>query len=418
MSKFNTSSTHPIIPNSNDYMYTKKYVSIHSEDRDILKYPNPAEFEIELPQDYLNVQSIKLIDWSFPSNYDVFSDENINLTMTFQITEPYNPKALGVVDPYQELVYIALKEHIGKNFFATIETGFYQPDQMARELTTQYNQDVTKYLYNYFINGGPAFEYAVEHFQPYDQFVIVYNQINQRLWFGNKSSRFLLTNDSPFYLERKLQTQALCIRQNNLPEATKWGLPDYLGFTRCSTNSYHPTDYNVLPFTGLYVYSDHTTIVLPQFAYDTDNSNKGFWLIPDLPKASVYFLRAPERFNFFGPSYIYLDINNLNCIDETSPYNISNFTLTTNITNGIVNSAFSKIPVNTTTTITQIYDNNNICYKWFNPPAERIRRLRIRFRYHNGQLVKFGNFDYTFTLEFNLLTPQYNTKVNLLPYQF
>lgn len=29
---FNTSTSHPLIPNANDYIIYKKYVSIHSED--------------------------------------------------------------------------------------------------------------------------------------------------------------------------------------------------------------------------------------------------------------------------------------------------------------------------------------------------------------------------------------------------
>ena len=46
MSSFNLSSSHPLIPNSNQYYIDKKYVSIHSEDRDIIKYPRSGEFEI------------------------------------------------------------------------------------------------------------------------------------------------------------------------------------------------------------------------------------------------------------------------------------------------------------------------------------------------------------------------------------
>ena len=43
---------------------------------------------------------------------------------------------------------------------------------------------------------------------------------------------------------------------------------------------------------------------------------------------------------------------------------------------------------------------------FFLPPAERIRRLKIKFRYHNGQLVDFANFPYSFNLEFTLVNPQ------------
>ena len=33
---FNTNTNHPIIQNSQQYIFYRKYVSIHSEDRDIL----------------------------------------------------------------------------------------------------------------------------------------------------------------------------------------------------------------------------------------------------------------------------------------------------------------------------------------------------------------------------------------------
>ena len=46
---FNLNTNHPIQPNAQEYMSYTKYVSIHSEDRDIIKYPNPGFFEIELP---------------------------------------------------------------------------------------------------------------------------------------------------------------------------------------------------------------------------------------------------------------------------------------------------------------------------------------------------------------------------------
>ena len=412
-------SSNLVIPNASQYSYIKQYVSIHSEDRDFLKYPNSAEFEIQLPQDYLNVQSAKLVNWSFPSNYDVFSVGNGNLDMIFQITEPYNPNALGVEDLYQKLVYTALQSNIENNFIITIETGFYDPPEMASELTTKMNDSITKYLYEYFSNNGEQFKYALQNFKYYNEFVVAYNAVSQRLWFGNKSSRFVISNDDKFYFESRTVAQTSCVRQNALLEFYNWGLPDYLGFTRCPANSYPPSDENVLPFTGIYIYPDGSVGSLPRFYYDGISPTDGFWLIPDLPKATVYFLRVPDRFNFFGPNYIYMEVSNLNCIDETSPYNVSEFTLTTNGTNGIVNSCFSKISVNTTSTITQLYDNTNIPYKWFNPPAERIRKLKIKFRYHNGQLVKFGNFNYTFTIEFNLLMPQASTsKVNLLPNKF
>ena len=49
---FNVNQTHPLIPNSQNYTLYRKYVSIHSEDRDYVKFPNSSLFEIELPEDF------------------------------------------------------------------------------------------------------------------------------------------------------------------------------------------------------------------------------------------------------------------------------------------------------------------------------------------------------------------------------
>ena len=100
-----------------------------------------------------------------------------------------------------------------------------------------------------------------------------------------------------------------------------------------------------------------------------------------------------------------MEIVGLNSIDSTSPFNISNFTKTTNETNGIVNSSFAKIYISRDSSY-QDFDNLQYAHKYFNPPAERIRRLNISIKYHNGEPVLFGNNDFSFTLEFNTLTPQ------------
>ena len=146
--------------------------------------------------------------------------------------------------------------------------------------------------------------------------------------------------------------------------------------------------------------------------YNDYNSNQWINLDPNLACSCLYILQAPYKINIGGPLYIYMEIAGMNCIDETSPYNISHFTLHTNKTNGVVNSSFAKIPVPILTN-TQFYDKDQTPYKYFFPPAERIRKLNIKFRFHNGQLVPFGLFNYSFMLEFNLLRPQQETRYNI-----
>ena len=85
---YNVNNNHPLITNSQDYALNRKYVSIHSEDRDFLKYPNSSLFEIELPEDLLNVSTVKVSDWQLPLVYNVYSIQNNNITMTFKINKP------------------------------------------------------------------------------------------------------------------------------------------------------------------------------------------------------------------------------------------------------------------------------------------------------------------------------------------
>jgi hypothetical protein len=109
-----------------------------------------------------------------------------------------------------------------------------------------------------------------------------------------------------------------------------------------------------------------------------------------------------------------MEIEGQNCLDETSPYNPSEFISSRpNTTNGVVNAAFAKISV-PSTPVTQWFDRNSLPYKFYDPPADKIRKLNIRLRYHNNQLVDFGAFNYSFTLEFTVMLSQFNRKLTVV----
>ena len=385
----NSSSNHPLIANSNEYAIYRKYVSIHSEDRDFLKWPNPALFEIELPEDITNVSTVRLSAWTFPANYNTFSLATSNIAMTFKIDNPYNPGEHMLTNPLTNAIFVALNDHIDKQFVCIISEGFYNPSQIVTELTNRFNTAVTNYIINYF-TLNPAYTSFIPEFKNiggYQEFVIVYNTVQQRIWFGNRSSSFVLTNNTSVIVEA-LADNLKCVRAQ-LPDFSSWGLPQNLGLSRCETQSI--TELNNTP---RFYYGD----VLP--------GDNGYWLLPnpELPGSQVYYITCPFKINLMGEAYFYMDIEQFNCIDETSPYNISKFTLHTNETNGIVNSSLAKIAV-PTTPISQWFDKESQPYKLYLPPAERIRRMKIKLRYHNGQLVDFGKFNFTFTLEFTQYMP-------------
>jgi hypothetical protein len=420
MSHFNLNNNHQLISNSNQYFLEKKFVSIHSEDRDCLKYVNSSEFEIELPQDYLNVQSVKLSTWSFPSNYSVFSTDSNNVFMTFKFITLYNPGEHSYSDPLTEAIFAGLYSYLNGEFIIVIEQGFYNPIQMATELTNKFNEVITVYLKEFFVDPNfPEYNYAAALFNKYDRFTVVYNEVSQKLWFGNNADQFVLTNKSGSIFKKEIQYQK-CIpgRRSELPNFSDFGLPSFLGFNRIDATAYSAEEYKEDNINDINIsILTSTSGDVPRFYFVGDLSTEtdystGYWLLPVLPGATVYYLQAPLKINFMGPAYIYMEIEGLNCIDETSPYNLSTFTAHTNQTNGVVNSAFAKIPI-ISTPISQWFDSGMIPYKYFNPPAERIRKLKIKIRYHNNVLVDFGSFDYSFMLEFNLLKPQNERKYNI-----
>jgi hypothetical protein len=420
MSKFyhtysNTNQNHPLQHNSQNFLSYKKYVSIHSEDRDAISYPNSSEFEIELPEDITNISTMKLVDWSFPSNYDTFSVLNSNITIIFKFTSFYEPPN-KITNPLESAIYEALNDY-NNNYIVTIEEGFYNPIQLAKELTNKFNESVTKQIIHY-LNNNSSLTYLLDDFinsGGYTRFVIVYNNVSQKIWFGNRCDSFELLNEIVYTANSNINEQIFC-KKNQVPDFSNWGLPGNLGLTRCNITSHPPIYSGIVDPSNNYILANNYV----RFYYgDVDNiDDNGFWLTPAtdpsgniLHGAIVQFIECPYKINIFGPSYIYMEIFKYNCIDETQPYNISNFTLTTNETNGIVNSAFAKIPIVSTPT-SQFYDGPSNSYKFFDPPVERIRRLRFRLRYHNGELVNFGVFEYTFTLEFTTLLPMINRSVN------
>lgn len=401
MSKFNISSMHPLIPNANEYLLENKFVSVSSEDRDIIKYPNASDFEIELPQDYCNVAAVTLNNWTFPADFKVFSKAKQNIMMTFKIDEPFNPDYLN---PLQSVIYDALVEINNReqqDIVAYIQEGKYTYEHMATELTNKMNQAVTDAISPY-IQEKDATSYAeFIAMGGYDQFVVMINDVSGRLSFGNRSSGFVITNESSLYLP---------YFQDNtcLPRAQSynfWGLPAFLGFDKKNAESTEVDNYQRV------------------FYGDVVPGDKGIWLNSanngDYQGSKVYYVEAPYIINLLGENFIYVDIPDFNNIDETKPFIVkekSPFykTVSSNETNGAVNYAFAKVEFPLFQGF-KTYDFVAGSYKVFTPPAERIRKIKIRIRYHNGMLVEFDTRDFSITLDFLLVRPHPNRKMKAIP---
>ena len=49
----------------------------------------------------------------------------------------------------------------------------------------------------------------------------------------------------------------------------------------------------------------------------------------------------------------------------------------------------------------------------YDPPIERIARLKFKFRFHDGRLVHFQNFPFDFTIELNCLRNEIEKKYTI-----
>jgi hypothetical protein len=235
----------------------------------------------------------------------------------------------------------------------------------------------------------------------YNRFIVVYNNVSLKLWFGNKADSFTMLTEIG-EISNSLADSFCIPGRQRLPDFSTYGLPGYLGLSRCNQDSI--SSFNIMSVPN---YSSFNNKQVPRFYYgDVTPGDNGYWLLPlDLSGCNVHWVESFFKLNIMGEPYLYMELSGQNCIDETKPYNVNKFTIENNITNGVVNSAFAKMAV-PSTPLSQWFDKDSFPYKLYYPPAEKIRRLKFRIRYHNGQLANFGVFNFSFMLELTLQVPQ------------
>jgi uncharacterized protein YhdP len=122
------------------------------------------------------------------------------------------------------------------------------------------------------------------------------------------------------------------------------------------------------------------------------------------------YIEAPLSFNITGETCIYMEIEKYNNYDELYPYSQSSRQMYgNNAYDGKVNSAFAKIPIQHKDDFS--FDSRTLFLQnmvQYDPPIERITRLKFKFRFHDGRLVNFQNFPFDFSLEFNSLRNEIN----------
>ena len=363
MSKYVLKNDHPLIPREQTFSVNRKLITVHSEDRDINKWPNANHFELQLPQTYTSVETIALVEYSFPTYYYTISNESQNTQITVSVG------AHGT-------------------FTITISPGFYSPNQLAAEMQNRLNLAVSS---------------------SYDNFRVFYDEVRQRLLFGNKEDAFTfiynapeMYDDAPCYApctSAQAQTTpspSTTIRWN---QYTNWGLGYNLGFVKC-LQSECGNVFNANKATASAVTSSQSVYYInpspPAVGYE--------WLTVT---GTGYVLVPPNPPSLNGAADMYMEIDRYTYLDEMQPYSAHTSNSRNNDYNGIVNSAFAKIPLRVKPT--KLVSNLEYMYgdepqdtsqgfSTFFPPLDKLSKLKFKFRYHDGTLVDFGGQNFSFTV--------------------
>ena len=107
-----------------------------------------------------------------------------------------------------------------------------------------------------------------------------------------------------------------------------------------------------------------------------------------------------------GKTCVYMEIEKYNQIDELEPNPVNTNATYNNRFNGRVNSSFAVIPISSNSGSVIYQSDSNSSLSYFSPPIEQVPKIKVKFRYHDGTLVDFGNNESHFRIEFNTLTNQ------------
>tara|TARA_Y100000389_G_scaffold204545_1_gene257866 strand:- start:11577 stop:12755 length:1179 start_codon:yes stop_codon:yes gene_type:complete len=374
MSVFNVNQQHPLQPREQTYLLDRKLLTVHSEDRDKKKWPYANNFEIILPEAYQNIQSMRLVEASMPVNYYTFSNQYQNTKLAFTL----QPPATGSGHPIN--TFKILNDNSNNIYEIAIQDGFYCPDELANEIKNKMNRVISYYISD--ISGSLVL---------YDRFNVYYDNVGQKMWFGNSSDKFSL-----LFAKQMLYDLSFCEQPNVWNRYTKWGLGSYIGFEKKNYSSLAGPRTNIAgPPPG---FKDASGIVF-------DYTDPPTALAIPIGKTNMQYIKAPLTIKIMGENTIYMEVEKYNSYDELMPYSENTSNLYGNDYNGIVNSAFAKIPL-TTIPHGETWESRNGLLQnltVFDPPLERIQKLKFKFRYHDGRLVDFQDFPFDFTIAFNRL---------------
>jgi hypothetical protein len=357
-----------LIKRVNNYKLDRKILSIDSNGRDLSKWPNSSEFEVQCPQRYTNVESIKLLDIQLPNKIYNISEELQNNKINYTIS--------GTLDV--SAVY--------SSGMLVLPDGYYD------------SGDVLADAFSFSMKKNIIHDNSFIDFTTYDSsnvFFAKFDDITNKIIFGSRDLSFSFSFENIIYnncinnINNNYSTNNNVIKFNN---ALDWGLGAILGFS--TYNKYNTVYSNMSDASYSNYFSDGTNI------FDISSSTSFNIITPEMP---VILHINP---------YIYLEIYKFNSCDEVShssekTIKVVSKNIRSSYSNlsSTVNGFFAKIPIIRKDTNQSITGHGNFSESLsvFEPPLQEISKFKFKFRYDDKLLVNFKNYTVSLTLEVNQL---------------
>jgi hypothetical protein len=299
--------------------------------------------------------------WPHSSEFEIRCPQIYNNVESIKLVNIMLPNFLYNISEYLKTNKMIL-EISGTTHTIVIQDGYYKHSQLKLALQKKLN------------SIDPSF-------------VVAFNELNNKYYFGhpNRNKTFKFKFD-------KVIDYSTCNKDNYkvdvFSQHSEWGLGYILGFDKTTYVSKVTADDDILSF------ADAPTR----------------WI--DI-SSNVLVSQNPS--NLEDNVFIYIELDKYNKSDELKPYLYYN---NSNTSSGIINGAFAKIPhtlsLNNNCTVNDGYLDN---VSYFQPPIDKIAKIKLKFRYHNGMLVDFNNFNISLSLEINQLRNEMNNYEVRTPYK-
>ena len=299
--------------------------------------------------------------WPHTSEFEIRCPQIYNNVESIKLVNIMLPNFLYNISEYLQTNKMIL-EISGATYTIVIQDGYYKHSQLKLALQKK------------LIAIDPSF-------------VVTFNELNNKYYFGhpNRNITFKFKFD-------KVIDYSTCNKDNYkvnvFSQHSEWGLGYILGFDKTTYVSKVSADDDILSF------ADAPTR----------------WI-----DSSSNVLVSQNPSNLEDNIFIYIELDKYNKSDELKPYLYYN---NSNTSSGIINGAFAKIPhtlsLNNNCTVNDGYLDN---VSYFQPPIDKIAKIKLKFRYHNGMLVDFNNFNISLSLEINQLRNEMNNYEVRTPYK-